>query len=220
MTESTGLHDMARRIKSKPANLEWLRDTLAEKGITQRDLSKRLHSNPTSVNHKLNGRQQWTIDELSHVSAILNLSLPELMRGMGYRQPDGAGNEIVGRIAGAAQVSTITDKLGGVFRQDLSSEEKVLLVDDAGNDLLHTLHGGAVFYLPIDLGPVPETLAVIEAPGMIVPVVGTLHAREPSGFSIQPLACKLAPVEVDRVLRVYPVTRIILPSRRPVAPRK
>lgn len=218
--EARGLDDMARRVKSKPLNLAWLRAAMDQKGITQRELAKKLNSNPTSVNHKLNGRQSWQIEELTQVAAFLGVSLAELMRGMGYKQPADGGNKIVGRIAGASQVSTITDRLGDTHTDLVSSDEEVLLVDDPSNDMLSVVNGGAVYFLPIDIGPALNTLAVIEAPGMIVPVVGTLSARDGGGYSIQPLACKQAPVEVERVYRVQPVTRLVLPPRRLAAPRK
>ena len=54
-------------------NLAKLRGALAEKGITQRELAKKLGLTTKSVNAKLNGRCKISVDEAASMSKILKL---------------------------------------------------------------------------------------------------------------------------------------------------
>lgn len=57
-------------------NLAKLRGALAEKGITQRELAKKLGLTTKSVNAKLNGRCKISVDEATSMSKILKLKEP------------------------------------------------------------------------------------------------------------------------------------------------
>lgn len=57
-------------------NLAKLRGALTEKGITQRELAKKLGLTTKSVNAKLNGRSKISVDEAASMSKILELKEP------------------------------------------------------------------------------------------------------------------------------------------------
>ena len=57
-------------------NLAKLRGALAEKGITQRELAKKLGLTTKSVNAKLTGRCKISVDEAASMSKILKLKEP------------------------------------------------------------------------------------------------------------------------------------------------
>lgn len=58
-------------------NLSKLRGALAEQRMTQRELASRLNLSVKSVNEKLNGKVQITVDEANQMTKILKLDNPE-----------------------------------------------------------------------------------------------------------------------------------------------
>lgn len=51
-----------------------LKGIMAEAGITQADLAKRINMSPNTLSNKLNGKRDFMVDEVSRICEALNIS--------------------------------------------------------------------------------------------------------------------------------------------------
>lgn len=61
--------------------LDAIRSRLIAEHITQNELAQRLHINPATLSLKLNGRNQFRLDELNTIASILHCSAANLVAG-------------------------------------------------------------------------------------------------------------------------------------------
>lgn len=61
----------------------WLRDQLRERGLTHQDLADALNRVRVQATHIVNGRQQLRLDQLAPTASLLNMSVVDLLRGLG-----------------------------------------------------------------------------------------------------------------------------------------
>jgi len=105
----TNKRDNKKTTKSvnKPSeviNSRWFKLRLIEKGLSQRDLAKRLGVEPSALNHMVNGRRSINKEYLDTIAKLLGLTLPELLAGLKHTEttPEAHGElEIAGWIDGA-----------------------------------------------------------------------------------------------------------------------
>lgn len=61
--------------------LDAIRSRLISERITQNELARRLHINPSTLSLKLNGINQFRLDELNEIASILHCSAANLVAG-------------------------------------------------------------------------------------------------------------------------------------------
>ena len=66
--------------------LQMLKALRVQHDITQRDMAKRLGLAPNSYNHKENGKQQFSQNEIDKILSMFNKSYEEIFLPEGYAQ--------------------------------------------------------------------------------------------------------------------------------------
>lgn len=156
---------------------DWFKQTIRAKGLTQRQLAAALGKDAGNLTRVLRGERQISLNDAVTLSTFLGTEIGEVARRLGYEY-HGARSVIAGAIKADGAVTSICPRTGQTVPAAVLARVKVYMCE-APTGTLSTFNGAAFHVLDTAGGnPFPPDafgrLAVVEAAGEVVPLLGTL----------------------------------------------
>lgn len=193
---STEWPKMPRKITERKIDTRWFQHQIEDKGLSQRQLAKRMRLDPSSVSLMLRGKRHMKVQEAALIAELLGLPLMDVMAKAGISSAE-AKSATSGMIP---VVGHVTEKSVAVIVGNHAQAPLVPAPPDAGGGTvalryqtaltqLDAVDGWVIYFRPIEGVPAEAVgrLCVVREVGADHPRVGFVRrGYEPGEYSLLP----------------------------------
>lgn len=140
--------DDGKSAMHMPMN-DWIKETLAAKKMTQRELAEAIGVDPSTLSLMLQGKRRLTLDKAKGMAQALQVSISDLAKATGFEVENPEALDIVGFIDGTGAVHITRERLGTTPCPYSPCEGHAALTMRTADSGMQMLNGWVAFIGPV-----------------------------------------------------------------------